>query len=125
MLELSPYTDHKKKTLIEFESLLEMTKSTMQVKPSRQMMTLTHPNTSSAVLSAPNMLNSWAWTSQTFTSTPISMIMNICGYHDEVPPNISLMKIRINTDSLKTEYLSKFAKECMDSHKQDDLPILR
>ena len=57
MLELSSTTDHKNKTLIYFESLLEVTKSTMQVKPSLKILTLPQTNSSSTVLSAPNLLN--------------------------------------------------------------------
>ena len=44
MLELLSDTDHKKKTLIEFKSILEVTKSTIQVKPSCQILTLPQPN---------------------------------------------------------------------------------
>ena len=57
MIKLLSATDHKKKTHIEFESLLEVTKFTLLVKPPRQMLTLTQPNASSTVLSAPNLLN--------------------------------------------------------------------
>ena len=44
MLKLLSTTDHKKKTLIEFKSILEVTKSTIQVKPSCQILTLPQPN---------------------------------------------------------------------------------
>ena len=125
MLKLSSAKDMKKNTLIHFESLLEVTKSTMQVKPSLQMLTLTKPNASPTVLSAPNFLNSQTWTPSTFTLTPIWMSMNTCGYHDGFTPKISLMKIRLSTYLLTTGYLSKFAKACMASHNQDELAISR
>ena len=53
MLEFLSATNRKKKTLIEFELMFEVTKSTIKVKPSRQIMTLPQPNASSTVLSAP------------------------------------------------------------------------
>ena len=52
ILELSSATDHKKNTLIDFESLLEVTKITIQMRPLLQILTLPHPNASSTVLSA-------------------------------------------------------------------------
>ena len=42
----------------QFQITVGGEKSTMQVKPLLQIMTLTHPNASSTVLSAPNLLNS-------------------------------------------------------------------
>ena len=123
LLEFSSATDHKKNTLIEFESLLEVTKSNMQVKLSIQIMTLPQPNAPSIVLPAPNLLNSQAWISRPFTLTPTWMIMNTCGYHDGFSPKISLMKIRLNTFLSTTKSLSEFVKSFIASRKKYGFPI--
>ena len=106
MLELQSAIYHKNKTHIQFESLLEVKNYTMQVKHSNQMLTLPDPNVSPTVLSAPNLLNPQAFRSRTFTSTPIWMSMNTCGYHNVFSPNISLMRTILNISLLTTESLS-------------------
>ena len=67
MLGFSSANDHKNNIIIEFGSLLEVTKSTMQVKPSIQMLILPQPNASSTVLSELTFLNSYSCKSRTFT----------------------------------------------------------